>query len=75
MRAMKILRETFLTCLMVAGLSVAVFAQKNDPKKPPPKPSPPVVNPQPKNPPPKENDKPKKPGNFAMWKDENGEIA
>lgn len=45
---------------MVAGLSMAVAAQKNDDqKKPPPKGTPPVVNPQPKPPP---QPTPKKPG-------------
>lgn len=45
---------------MVIGLSLAVSAQKEDPKKPPPKPPPPVINPGQK--PPKGEDKPKKPG-------------
>lgn len=66
---MKTLKQIIFTFVAVAGLSVAVSAQKQDPKKPPPKDPPPVVNPgKPKKPPPKETptprdqDKPKKPG-------------
>jgi hypothetical protein len=53
------MKKILFTFALVVGLSVATFAQKDE-KKPPPKPSPPVVNPQPK-PPPKDSDKPKKP--------------
>ncbi|MBP6003652.1 MAG: hypothetical protein KA746_09490 [Pyrinomonadaceae bacterium] len=61
---MKVLQQIFYTLVLVAGLSLAVSAQKNDDqKKPPPKPPPPVVNPQPK--PPSDGNKPKKPG-FAF---------
>ncbi len=59
---MRVLQHILFTFLMVAGLSLAVAAQKHDDqKKPPPKDPPPVINPQPKNPPPDGN-KPKKPG-------------
>lgn len=61
-KAMKNFNQILLMCTMVAGLSLAVAAQKNDDqKKPPPKDPPPVVNPQPK-PPPRDNPPPKKPG-------------
>ncbi len=46
---------------MVVGLSLAVFAQEEGPKKPPPKGKPPVINPQPKPKP----ENPKKPS-FAL---------
>lgn len=58
---MRSMKEMLFTFALVAGLSVGAFAQKEGEKKPPPKPSPPVVNPQPKPPP--KDDKPKKPGN------------
>lgn len=61
---------------MVLGLSFAAFAQKDQPKPPPPKEKPPVVTPQPKNPPPKESEKPKKPAEaMALWKVERSEAA
>ncbi|MEO7674231.1 MAG: hypothetical protein ABIU09_09170 [Pyrinomonadaceae bacterium] len=63
---MNTFKHILFTFAMVAGLSVAVAAQKDDPKKPPPKDPPPVVNPREKPPPrqnpPREGDKPKKPG-------------
>jgi len=60
-KPMKVVQKTLLTFLMVVGLSLAVSAQKDGgPKKPQPKPSPPVVTPQPKPPP--DSNKPKKPG-------------
>ena len=55
---MRVIQKILLTFAMVFGLSLAISAQKEDPKKPPPKGTPPVVNPQPKPPP---QDKPKKP--------------
>ncbi|MEO8649008.1 MAG: hypothetical protein ABI539_07570 [Acidobacteriota bacterium] len=63
---MKSLRQLLFTLFMVAGLAMAVSAQKDDQKKPPPKEGrPPVVTPadknKPKDPPPKGNDRPKKP--------------
>jgi hypothetical protein len=62
---MRVIRHILFSFVMVAGLSLAVSAQKNDDqKKPPPKDPPPVINPQPKNPP-SDSNKPKKPG-FAM---------
>ena len=72
---MRVIQKILFTFAIVAGLSVAAFAQK-DPKPPPPKETPPVVIPKPKSPPPKENDKPKKPGNgMAIWKNNDGETA
>lgn len=63
-KAMKILRQIIFTSIAVIGLSMAVFAQKDGPKKPPPKdPDRPVVNPRekpPKNDGPRD-DRPKKP--------------
>jgi hypothetical protein len=53
---MKILRQFAFTFAVVMGLSLAVSAQKNDQKKPPPKERPPVVKPGDKKPP-KENPK------------------
>jgi hypothetical protein len=59
---MKFLKHTLFLFGLMVGLSLAVFAQRDDQKKPPPKEKPPVVTPQPKNPPPKEDPrKPKKP--------------
>ncbi len=55
---------------MVVGLSVAVFAQKEDDKKPktPPKSSPPVINPAPTKPQPT---KPKKSDSgVVLWKED-----
>lgn len=67
---MRSMKKILFTFAMVAGISVGAFAQKDE-KKPPPKPSPPVVNPQPK-PPPKDNEKPKKPDNaFAFHRIKN----
>ena len=62
---MRVLKQILLTFAIVIGLSVAAFAQKDGPKKPPK--DPPVVTPGDKKPPkdpPKSNDgnKPKKPG-------------
>lgn len=80
---MRVLREILITFALVAGLSLAVSAQKDDPKKPPPKGNPPVVNPGQKpprdNPPRNDNsNKPKKPGGMAMEtaiRDLNSEAA
>jgi len=65
---MRVLKEILLTFALVAGLSLAVSAQKDDQKKVPPKANPPVVNPRQKPPPPKndDNSKPKKPGGDAV---------
>ena len=65
---MKVFKEILLTFALVAGLSLAVSAQKDDQKKPPPKENPPVVNPRQKPPPPKNdnNNKTKKPGGEAV---------
>jgi len=62
---MKVLQKLLFTFAMIAGLSLAVSAQKD---KPPPKPPPPVVTPGDKKPP-KGDDKPKKPnsGVVAIW--------
>lgn len=74
---MKFIKNILIAMVMVVGLSVAAFAQKDDQKKPPPK-DPPTVNPGTKPPrenPPKENP-PKKPRfSFAVIVKENGEIA
>jgi hypothetical protein len=59
---MNTLKQILFTFAVVIGLSVAVSAQKNDPKKPPPKPPPPVVNPGGEKPPKPRDEKPKKPG-------------
>lgn len=57
---MKELQKILFAFAMVIGLSMAVAAQKEDPKKPPPKPPPPVIKPgEGKKP---KEDKPKKPG-------------
>ena len=66
MKAMRVLKKILFTIAMVAGLALAVSAQKDGKK--PPKPNPPVVTPGPKNPPrenPPDSNKPKKPG-FAL---------
>jgi hypothetical protein len=59
---MKVIRHFLFLFVLVSGTAVAVSAQRqDDPKKPPPKGRPPVINPSPKNPPPDSN-KPKRPG-------------
>lgn len=57
---MKTLQQILFAFVVVAGLSLAVSAQKDGQKKPP-KEKPPVINPKEK-PPPRETPKPKKPG-------------
>ena len=66
-KAMRSIQKFIFTLLMVAGLTLAVSAQKDDQKKPPPKGDPPVVTPQPKNPPPQKppSNTPQKPGMYA----------
>jgi hypothetical protein len=62
---MKTLKQLIFGLVMVVGLSLTAFAQKDDQKKPPPKEGrPPKVEPQEKPPPrnPRGGDKPKKPG-------------
>ncbi|MFT3744508.1 MAG: hypothetical protein QM785_09440 [Pyrinomonadaceae bacterium] len=74
---MRVIQKFLFTFAMVAGLSIAAFAQKEE-KPRPPKPTPPVVTPPVKNPPPKESEKPKpiKPGSaMVIWKNESGENA
>lgn len=64
---MKKLREIVFVLVAVAGLSLAVSAQKDDKKEKPPK-NPPSVDPGKKPPrdnPPKDDNKPKKP-DFAF---------
>lgn len=57
---MKFLKQLFITSIVVMGLSMAVFAQKEGPKKPPPKdPDRPKIEPVPKNTP--RDERPKKP--------------
>ena len=74
MKAMKALQKILFTMVAVIGLSMAVFAQKDGDKKPPPKGTPPVVTPQPKPPPP---DPKKKPGGEAwiIWNGESDKTA
>ncbi len=71
---MKNLQKILITIAMVVGLSLAVSAQKEEPKKPPPKGEAPVVVPKPKNPKPKETPKPDKPDKpeFAILIGKNG---
>jgi len=62
---MKIFKKFLFMLFVIAGLTLAVSAQKNDPKKPPK--NPPTVdpgkrNPPRENPPPRDDKKPKKPG-------------
>ena len=64
---MKILKKLLMCSAMVAGLSIAAFAQKDDQKKPPPKGNPPVVTPQPKNPQRPDDKKPKKPSAILTY--------
>jgi len=65
---MKMLRKILILSALVAGLSAAAFAQKDD-KKAPPKEKPPVINPGSKNPPPKQPEPKKRPGGDleAAW--------
>lgn len=76
---MKILRQFIFTVFAVAGLTLAVSAQKNDPKKPPPKAPPPKIVPggDKKPPPPPPRGKgPKKPGEafFLALKEPETEV-
>jgi hypothetical protein len=60
---MKIVKNFLFMLFVVAGLALAVSAQKNDPKKPPK--NPPKVDPGKKVPPkenPRDDKRPKKPG-------------
>lgn len=59
---MRVLHQILITFVMIAGMSLAVSAQKEDKKPRPPKPPPPVINPREDKKPPKNEDKPKKPG-------------
>lgn len=61
---MRTLKKYLMTFGMIAGLALAVSAQKDDKKPPPQKPTPPVVTPQPKPPDP---NKPKKPGSHEVY--------
>ena len=71
---MKTIKNTLMSVVLLAGLSVAVAAQKDDQKKPPPKNPPPVVTPQPKPPP--DSNKGKKPGEAeaSVWR-RNDEVV
>jgi len=63
---MKMLRKILMMSMIVAGLSLATYAQK-DKNPPPPKEKPPVINPGSKNPPPPPPKK-KPGGEFeAIW--------
>ena len=73
-----LIKKSLFMVVLVAGLSVASMAQKGgqDPKKPPPKPSPPVVTPREK--PPRGDEKPKKPGGFeaqVVFKEDRSDVA
>lgn len=72
---MKILKNLLFALFITVGASVAVFAQRDQDKKPPPKDKPPVVKPgdkdRPKDKPP---DKPKKPEYEAFASGEIGRI-
>lgn len=57
---MKFLKNLIFVVVATVGLTLAVSAQKGDPK-PPPKNPPPKIEPKPKDPP-KGGDKPQKPG-------------
>ena len=57
---MKVLQKTVFTFAIVMGLSFAVFAQKDEQKKHPPKQTPPVITPAPTKPPPGKGDKRKR---------------
>lgn len=62
---MKVIKQILIGFVLIVGMSIAAFAQKDDQKKPPPKGNPPVVTPREKPPrenPPKGEDRPKKPG-------------
>lgn len=73
---MKVLHKILFTFALVVGVTIAVSAQKNDPKKPPPKPPPPVITPGEGKKPPKNDDKPKKPAyTFLVWKSGMDETA
>ena len=76
---MRVIQKILLTFAMVVGLSLAVWAQKDNPKKAPPKGTPPVVTPQPKPPPretPKEKPKKDKPAfSFLARKIESTETS
>lgn len=70
---MRILKQFLFITLVMAGLSLAVSAQRQDPKKPPPKgPDRPVVRPgdkppKEKPPPPRDRDKrPQKPDEMSF---------
>ena len=66
MTGMKALRKMIFGIVLLAGVSVAASAQKDE--KPPPKEKPPVVKPQPK-PPPDNSNKGKHGGEaVALWK-------
>ena len=62
---MNTLKQLIFTFAVVIGLSIAVSAQKDDQRRPPPKDPPPTVNPPREKPPPQkppgDEKKPKKP--------------
>ena len=63
-KEMEIFKRTMFSFLLVAGLSVAASAQKD--QKPPPKEKPPVVKPAPKPPPPDNSNKGKHGGEAVI---------
>ncbi len=71
---MDTLKKLMLGLVMIAGLSLAASAQRNDDqKKPPPKDPPPKVEPRGDKPPPRPPRDPKKPGSeySVVWREEN----
>jgi hypothetical protein len=67
MKAMRVLQKFLILVGMIAGLALAVSAQRNDdPKKHVPKGDPPVINPAPPKNPPPDGNKPRRPGYAAV---------
>ncbi len=67
---MKRVKELLFGLVMIAGLSLAISAQRDDQKKPPPKDPPPKVEVPREKPPPRQTPtpNPKKPGGYAtVW--------
>jgi len=69
---MKVLKKIAFMLVMVVGLSLLTFGQKDEQKKPP-KGNPPVVTPANKQPP-KKDDKGKK-QSIIIWKEDGGRTA
>lgn len=56
---MKVLKHILFTAALVIGISITASAQSTQPKKPPPKPDPPIVKVPDKTKPPPREEKPK----------------